>query len=59
MYGVLANLVCVNKLNWYLLLIKGIVTVLWKKENEVAVSLLISLHITVLSNDVCTCMHLR
>ena len=41
--GVLANLVCLTKLNRYS---KGIVTVLWKKENGGAVSLLIIFYAT-------------
>ena len=49
-YGVLANFVSLSKLNWHLLLTKGFVTVaiLWKKENEAAVSLLIRLYATIL-----------
>ena len=55
-YGILANLVHLNKLYWYLLLTKGIIAVLWKKENEVTVSLLIILHAMTLYNDLCTRM---
>ena len=40
-------------LNWYLLLTKGII-VLWKKENEVLVSVLVKFYAMALYNDVCT-----
>ena len=42
-------------LNWYVLLTKGII-VLWKKENEVSVSLLVKFYAMALYNDVCTCV---
>ena len=44
-----------NKLNWYLLLTIGI-PVMWKKENEAVVSLLIIFYAMELYNNVCTCM---
>ena len=48
--GVLAaNHMHLHKLNWYF---KFIITLLWKKENEAAVSLLIILYTTTLYNDV-------
>ena len=46
-----------HKLNWYLALTKVIITLLWKKENEAAVSLLIILYTTTLYNDVFTCIY--
>ena len=55
-YGVLANLVYLYKLNWYLLLSKGFVTILWKKENEAAVSLLIILY-AMIHDCRMTCAH--
>ena len=45
------------KLKWYLLLTKGIVTVLWKKENGGAVGLLVIFYATALYNNVCAHMH--
>ena len=42
-------------LNWYVLLTKGII-VLWKKENEVLVSLLVKFYAMALYDDVCTCI---
>ena len=57
--GVLAaNHVHLHKLNWYVFLTKVIITLLWKKENEAIVSLLIILYTTTLYNDVCTRIHL-
>ena len=40
-------------LNCYVLLTKGII-VLWKKENEVSISLLVKFYAIALYNDVCT-----
>ena len=58
-YGVLAaNLECLNKLNWYLLLTKGIIILLWKEENEAAVSLLINFmpqHCIMMCVHTCVC----
>ena len=45
-----------SKLNWYLLLTKGI-SVLWKNGNEVMVSLLVMFCATALCNYKCTRMH--
>ena len=59
MAGVLANLVHLTKLNCYLLLTKGIVTVLWKKENEGTVGLLLIFFAAILYNDLCKCMRVR
>ena len=56
--GVLAaNHMHIHKLNWYLVLTKVIITLLWKKENEAAVSLLIILYTTTLYNVVFTCIY--
>ena len=56
MAGVLANFVCLSKLNCYLLLTKDIITVLWKKENGGAVSLLIIFYAMTLYRNMCTYM---
>ena len=48
-----------NTLSWHLLLTKGsYITVLWKKENEVVVSLLVILYATALCNYMCTRMRI-